>query len=182
MKKYIIFLLLFSGFNLMAQKTENSYPENIRQGKFLIGLGTNNLNLNIPMEKNQDTNTSINIDAMYFVRDGLALGVFSSYNSSFNFDTRPYFIIGPQARFYLSKNGPFVPYLEITGGYFTYTGKYYGDYTLPNAILFSSALGGSFLINKNVSLDAGLQYMHMIFNSDSSTDTYGLTFGFSLFL
>ena len=183
MKKYIILILLFSVFNIIAQETENTYPENIRQGKFLLGLGTNNVNLNVPMEKNQDTNINLNIDALYFLGNGFALGIFTSYNSLFSMKTRPYFIIGPQAKIYVSKKGPFVPYLEIAGGYLTFPGVYnIHEFVPPDATIFSGGLGGSYLINKNVSMDAGLQYTHMSFESDTSANTYGLTVGFSLFL
>ena len=195
MKKYIFISILFLSINLWAQKTQDNIQANLK-GQFLVGLSSSNFSFQYILNSDEsgqkgESFFSGDINAMYLTSKNFGIGAFVSYRYNdfleFNYDKRYYLVIGPQMRYYFNSKTKIIPFIEVGGGYVDFL-KLDAD-----GFMFNAALGSSFFLNKNVSVDAGIIFVHsnITYNDLSryyvqsrsvSTNGFGLQLGFSLVL
>ena len=88
---------------------------------------------------------------------------------------------------YFNSKSKTIPFLEVGGGYINFL-KIDTD-----GFLFSTTLGSSFFLNKNIAIDAGINFTHSNYNyinplvnfdtsSSISTNSFGFLLGLSLIL
>ncbi len=119
------------------------------------------------------TTVTLNPSVGYFVIDGLAVGAGVTLVSA---EGSTVFAVLPTASYYFQTASSVKPYLQLGVGY--------GSLKSGGNSLGGLALGAGggivYLINKNVGLNAGLQYVRGDYDGNV-TNTFGGVLGFSLF-
>jgi len=192
MKKYILISFLFLSLQFWGQQAQNDITSNLDKGHFLIGLSSSNFNFQHILNSDEtgekgQTFYSGDLSALYLASKNFGIGAFVSYRYNdfleFYNAKRYYMVIGPQLRVYLNSKSKIAPFIEAGGGYIDFLKVDTDGY------LFNATLGSSFFLNKNIAVDAGINYMHsstkskfMQQETSSSTNGFGFQLGFSLFL
>ena len=143
------------------------------KGKWTVSGNTSLQILNSSNGDDNSTTVTLNPSAGYFVANNLAVGASLALTSQ---EGASSFSILPTAIYYFPTASQVKPYLQAGIGY--------GNVKVSGFSMGGLAIGGgagiAYFINKNVSLDLGLQYLRNDYDG-GILNTFGGVVGFSLF-
>ena len=109
----------------------------------------------------------------YFVADGLSVGISGSVLNS---EGSTVYAIMPSASYYFQTQGNIKPFVEIGVGY----GGISNDGESAGGLALGAGTGIMYLINQNIGLNLGLQYLRGDYDGIVN-NTFGGAIGFSIF-
>ena len=201
LKLLLLFSLAFLG--VAAQETSSTNFSNLDKGHISFGLSSNSLGMSrssLSWGSNSSTTkmTTINLgfDAGYFVMKSLQVGIYSGIDLSNYKDVSnmKHFGFGTKINYYFTSGSQFAPFVSVSGGYIR--DNFFGFET--NGYAWRLGPGLSYFANKNIAIQALLQYEAKSFDISTIDDRYAdpsiditkhftmallnINFGFSIFL
>ena len=194
MKSKLILLFSLVWFGIQAQETTQANTGHLNKGHFSFGISSNGLGFVSSSSKSSDnqgyysnnshksTNFILGFDAGYLVTDQLQVGLYTDLNlvSSNSNTTTKHFGIGPKANYYFKSASDLVPFVSVSGGYYTEENYMF----LRKGYDWNLGAGASYFLNKYIALQAVLQYQNKIYDesypnalvipNSGNDSTYGL--------
>lgn len=168
MKSKIVLLLVSIAFSSMTFGQ-------LQQGSWVV---SGNSSLQVSSSKFEGASSSATTVTLspsigYFVVDGLAVGIGVDVLNSDGFTTYAFL---PSASYYFQTQSQVKPFLQVGVGY----GGMSSDGDSIGGLALGAGAGITFLINQNVGLNFGLQYLRGDY-SGAVHNSFGGALGFSLF-
>ena len=168
MNSKIVLLLVSVAFSSLAFGQ-------LQQGSWVVS-GNSSLQLSSSKfegESSSSTTVIFSPSIGYFVVDGLAVGVGMDILNSNGYTT---YAILPSASYYFQTQSQVKPFLQVGVGYSGMS----SDGDSIGGLALGAGTGITFLINQNVGLNLGLQYLRGDY-SGAVHNSFGGALGFSLF-
>ena len=202
MKLKLLLLLSFVFFGVTAQETAPTNFTNLDKGHFSFGMRSNSLGISRTTQSigstrsSKKTTINLGFDAGYFVMKSLQVGIYSDMDLSNYKDVNnmKHFGFGTKINYYFTSGSKFAPFVSVSGGYLRE--KFFGFDA--NGYAWRLGPGLSYFVNKNIAIQALLQYEAKSFDISIIDDRYAdpsiginrhytmallnLNFGFSIFL